>query len=147
MGYGYGVWLVYNNTEVETEHIGHITIGCFMKRDNALELYIDIIRNFGDTAEVEIDGKPEYFYSSYYEHDTNKLCAWGYNGKCDKWEIYKNLCETYECDFSSTPHISKDYNIYPNLLNPYEMENKVIQCKVHCADIRSDFPVDWKLLT
>ena len=147
MGYGYGVWLVYNNPEVETEHTGHITIACFMNKDNALTLCRDIIHNFGDTADVEIDGNPEMFYSSYYAHDTNKLCAWGYNGKCAKWELYKNMCETRECDFSTTPHISKYYNLYPNLLKPCEMENKVLQCKVHCADIRSDFPVDWKLLT
>mgnify|MGYP001158519673 FL=1 len=147
MGYGYGVWLVYNNTELKTEHIGHITIACFMNKDNALNLYRDITNILGDTTEVEIIGKPEYFPSSYYEHDTNKLCAWGYYGKCNKWELYKNICDNYECDFSSTPHISKEYNLYPNLLKPCEIENKVIQCKVHCADIRSDFPVDWKLLS
>lgn len=147
MGYGYGVWLVYDDdTEIETEHIGHITIACFMNKEKAIELCTDIIRNFGETAEVEINGTPEYFYSSYYDHDTNKLCAWGYYGKCDKWDLYKFLCETYEGDFSSIPHISKNYEIYPNLLKPHEIENKVLHCKVHCADIRSDFPVDWKIL-
>ena len=147
MGYGYGVWLVYNNAEIETEHIGHITIACFMKKNAASHLYRDIIHNFGDTAEVEVNGKPEFFYSSCYKHDTNKLCAWGYNGKCEKWEKYKSICETYECDFSTTPHISKDYNVYADLLKkPYNMENKIIQCKVQWADIRSDFPIDWKLL-
>ena len=42
MGYGYGVWLVYNNTELKTEHIGHITIACFMNKDNAFNLYRNI---------------------------------------------------------------------------------------------------------
>ena len=37
MGYGYGIWLVYNPNifKEKTSHIGHITIACFMKKDDA----------------------------------------------------------------------------------------------------------------
>jgi len=151
MGYGYGVWLVYDtdkikNDNLKTEHIGHVTIACFMEKPEADALYKEIEENMGTNCEIDINGTPDHFYSSYYEHDTNKLCAWGYYGTCDKWSLYKNICENYKCDFSSVPHISKEYNIYPKLLNPLKIENTRIKCSLYCADIRSDFPVDWKLL-
>jgi hypothetical protein len=45
MGYGYGVWLVYNQKifTQPTPHIGHITIACFMNKEDATELYNEII--------------------------------------------------------------------------------------------------------
>ena len=146
MGYKYGIWLVYDNDQLITEHMGHITIACFMEQSEAKELYDDILNNVGETAKVELRGKPEYFYSSFYKHDNNKLCAWGYNGTCDNWSLYEELCNKYTCDFSPIPHISKDYNIYPNLLTPHEITDITLSCKVYCADIRSDFPVDWKII-
>ena len=32
MGYGYGIWLVYDKSEFDTTHIGHVTVACFMKK-------------------------------------------------------------------------------------------------------------------
>ena len=87
MGYGYGIWLVYDDDRLKTEHIGHITIACFMERNESIKLYDEIIHKLGETADIEIIGVPEYFYSSFYKHDNNKLCAWGYNGKCNKWSF------------------------------------------------------------
>jgi|SaaInlV_150m_DNA_2_1039686.scaffolds.fasta_scaffold00088_24 hypothetical protein len=152
MGYGYGVWLVYDNNDIinkglHTQHIGHVTIACFMEKKEAYALYRDIEEKMGTNAEIDIYGTPAYYCSSYYEHDTNKLCAWGYNGKCEEWSLYKNICDNYKCDFSDVPHISKEYNLHTKLLNPFKIENTRIKCRLYCADIRSDFPVDWKLLT
>ena len=61
-------------------------------------------------------------------------------------EIVNKYGDNYKCDFSHIPHTSINYGISPNLLKPYSINNVKIQCKVHCADIRSDFPEDWKLI-
>ena len=38
MGYKYGVWLTYDERHFNTEHIGHVTIACFLTRDDAFRL-------------------------------------------------------------------------------------------------------------
>ena len=32
MGYGYGVWLIYEHQSLKTEHISHVTVACFMNK-------------------------------------------------------------------------------------------------------------------
>lgn len=146
MGYRYGIWLVYDNIELPTEHLGHITIACFMEHDEALKLYNDIIDNVGSTTEVMLNGEPIMFDTGFYEHDENNLYSWGYSGECDNWLTYKDICQKYKCDFSSKPHISKEYTFTPNKLQPTEMKNMNLQCTVYCVDICSDSPIEWKLI-
>ena len=76
MGYGYGVWLVYDNNELPTKHVGHITIACFMERDEALNLYTNIIDTVGNQEVVRLSGKPIIFDTGFYEHDNNNLYSW-----------------------------------------------------------------------
>ena len=145
MGYGYGVWLVYDDDEIKTEHISHITIACFMKKNEAEKLYAELTKS-SDKAVVNISGTSEYYFSSFYDHDTNKMCSWGYNGSCDKWGMYKKICNKYQCDFAFTPHTSIEYGMYPKLLKPININDKKLSCKICCVDIRSDFPEDWKIM-
>ena len=145
MGYGYGIWLIYDDDELKMEHIGHITIACFMQKNEAEKLYNELIK-LGNNVGVTINGKSEYYRSSFYEHDTNKICSWGYSGMCTKWTIYKKICERYKCDFSLIPHTSIEYGLYTNLLKPINIKEKNLYCRICCADIRSDFPVDWKII-
>ena len=42
MGYGYGVWLIINDSDwISTLHVPHVTIGCFMSYHDARALYND----------------------------------------------------------------------------------------------------------
>ena len=147
MGYGYGIWLIYNGDELKTEHIGHATVCCFMNKEEALKLYGEIEKKTGCDADITLNGKHEFYFSTFYKHDKNKMCAWGYNGKCNKWKIYKKFCDKYECDFSSDLHISMQYEMYPKHLEPMDIKKKKMGCKLVCVDIRSDFPVDWKVIS
>lgn len=146
MGYKYGVWMTYEHSLLQTSHIKHVTIACLMTKENALKLYDEIVNKYGDTFEVLLHGKHAFYDAAFYEHDTNKTCSWGFDGTCDMWDTFKTVCDNYKCDFSYIPQTSIDYGISPNLLKPYSINNVKIQCKVHCADIRSDFPEDWKLI-
>ena len=143
MGFKYGVWLRYDDIELKKEHIGHITVANFMEKSEAERLYNEIIEKCGMTGDVSLNGKPDFFYSSFNENDKNKMCSWGYNGKCSKWKKYKKICENYSCVFSEEIHTSMEYGMYPKLLTPEKMKNKKIPYQVCCVDMRSDFPVDW----
>ena len=146
MGYGYGVWLVYDNNELPTKHVGHITIACFMERDEALNLYTNIIDTVGNQEVVKLSGKPIIFDTGFYEHDNNNLYSWGYSGECDKWSNYKDICQKYKCDFSCKPHASKEYTSIPEQLQPCEMEDMNLLCNVRCVDISKDSPYEWKII-
>lgn len=146
MGYKYGVWLTYDERHFNTEHIGHVTISCFLTRDDAFRLHREIVQICGNHADVIIKGKHEYFPSSYYIHDNNKMCSWGYAGTSQLWDKYKTICNDFECDFSPTPHTSIQYAIHPNVFSISDIKDKNITCSIHVADIRSDFPTDWKIL-
>ena len=70
MGYGYGVWLVYDNNDIinkglHTQHIGHVTIACFMEKKEAYALYRDIEEKMGTNAEIDIYGTPAYYFLKY----------------------------------------------------------------------------------
>ena len=47
MGYGYGVWLIYEHQSLKTEHISHVTVACFMNKKDAFELRNQIYHEIG----------------------------------------------------------------------------------------------------
>jgi len=146
MGYKYGIWLVYDQTKFNTNHIGHLTIACFMTKEDAYKLYHEIIEKCGDTFEVLIYGKSAFYDSAFYESETNKMCSWGYDGTCEYWDTFKHICEKYKCDFAYIPHTSIEYGFKPKLLKQESTHDTIVKCQVQCVDIRSDFPVDWKFI-
>ena len=144
MGYKYGLCLVYEDNELKKDHIGHVTISNFMEKKVAERLYDEINEKIGNEVEITLTGKPEFFYSTFNINDKNKMCSWGYGGKCPQWKKYKKICENYECEFMEEVYTSMEYGIYPKMMNTEKIKRKKISCKLCCLDMRSDFPVDWK---
>ena len=148
MGYGYGVWLVYNQKifAQPTPHIGHITIACFMKKNDSTDLYNEIIQDVDTTFKVTTDGLPVLFPHNLYEHDKNNLCSWGFNFKYNALPKLQTISNKYKCDFSYQPHTSIEYAHNASGFKPFCVEKITLNCKVHLVDIRSDFPNDWNII-
>ena len=148
MGYGYGIWLIYNKNifKEKIAHIGHITISCFMQKDEAKTLYDDITKNINTKFKLNTEGIPELFPINFYENDKNDLCSWGFNFKSNDWSKLETICKKYKCDFSHQPHTSIEYSKNPLEFKPYYIGESTFSCKVHLVDIRSDFPNDWKII-
>ena len=149
MGYGYAVWLVYDQEIFETEHVAHFTIACFLNNSiSAFDLKNDIKEKLGkDTFEIYLDGKPEIYSNDYYnDKDTTGLFAWGYNGTCNVWDGLRNVCKTHDCCFSDIPHTSINYELCLQNLRPIPTTNKILSCKLYIADVTSYNPKDWKII-
>lgn len=121
MGYGYAIWLVYNQEIFKTEHVAHFTVACFLNSISAFDLINDIKDKLGkDRFEIHLNGKPEIYNSDYYREDTTGLSAWGYNGTCNVWDGLRNICKTHDCCFSDIPHTSIYYEIcFPKIYAQY----------------------------
>lgn len=148
-GYGYGIWLVYEQDIFNTPHLGHFTIVCLMEDlDEATQLFNEIINKFGNSLTIHIDKKYKIYETNIYENDTNDILSWGYNGTCDKWNDLKLTCNPYKCSFSEEPHTSIQYSKNPNLLRPYNYnENSTaIKCNIHLVNIKSSLPSDWHII-
>ena len=145
MGYGYGIWLVYDQKMYKTEHLGHITLTCFMKKPEAKKLFDDLSKDF-KFLQFKTDGVPVLFSEKFYPSDKNRICSWGYNYTCNSWNKLKDICENYECDFSHTPHTSIEYGFDSNFFIPKFNKRKNVKAELCLVDIRSDFPVDWKII-
>lgn len=148
MGYGYGIWLVYDNEHFITSHIGHITVMCFMSEVDARRLYRELREKYPYRISVKINETPHMFAAAFYASDTNKIHSWGYNCESDKWDMFKNVCVYHNGDFSPQAHTSIEYNVDPSSFNPIKIEGgtKIVDCDIRLVDIRSDFPVDWHII-
>jgi hypothetical protein len=145
MGYGYGVWIVLPVNGVKT-HIPHVTIACNMDREDAFTLYQEFIEMNGMRVRCTIDlSECQIFSPDYYVMDTSDAgWSWGY-----KANLYANIPSNV--DRSCLPvdhHISMQYENDAKKLCP--VERKVL-CSlmgvVEVADIRSDTPRDWNVIT
>lgn len=145
MGFKYGLWLIYDNDEMSRDHIPHIIIANFLEKNNAEKLFIELVEKNGLYTKATINGKPDYFYSSDYD-DKNKLCAWGYNGLCSDWKKYEKISRKYDCIFHEKVFASVEYGIFPKCFHPIGTEKKELNCQLCMVDMRSDFPVDWKII-
>ena len=146
MGYGYGVCLVYDDEELLSIHIPHFPIAQFMTKEDAFALQKKLSKKTGPFAKIDIKGEAEIFYPSYREYDNNKLCSWGYTGKCDKWRLFSIFAQDYNCKFVPEPYTSMRFAIYPKKLKPRNITDKEVHCKIYAMDLRSDFPEDWKVI-
>ena len=148
MGYGYGVWIVLPMNDVKT-HIPHVTIACNMDREVAFTVYQEFIELNGRCVRCALDlSECQIFGPDYYEMDVSDTSdagwSWGYKAK---------LCANIpsNVDRSCLPvdhHISMQYENDKKDLCP--VERKVL-CSligvVEVADIRSDTPRDWNVIT
>jgi hypothetical protein len=147
MGYGYAVWLVYDQEIFKTEHVAHFTVACFLNSISAFDLTNDIKNKLGkDRFEIHLNGKPEIYSSDYYKEDTTGLFAWGYNGICSVWDGLRNVCNKYDCCFSDIPHTSINYEFCKQNLLPTSTTDKTLSCKLYIADTTSDNPKEWKII-
>lgn len=151
MGYEYGVWLVYDQNDLKCpQHIGHITLACFMTKQDALGLCKAIHTIIGTHDNVTIHGNDiKYYDKNYYDHDTNGNHSWGYNVTCSNQNRYIELCKAFTCDIPQALHTSIVYNEYmdSSKMIGYKvgvLEN--VQCRIVTVDIRSSLPCEWKLI-
>ncbi len=147
MGYGYAVWLVYNQEIFRTEHVSHFTVACFLNEISAFDLFIDLKEKLEkDTLNISLNGDSKVFSQDYYTSDTNGLFSWGYNGVCTDWDDIREVCSRHDCCFSETPHTSIYYDICLETLQPLSTTNKIIPCKLYMADARNDNPKFWSII-
>lgn len=155
MGYKYGIWLVYDKHEFSTAHIGHITITCYMEKDEATCLYHELVDIFGKYHEVYIEcTHPVKFVTNFYDDDNNDLYAWGYEGHIlenglmtNLWSNIEDVTKKYKCNFACVPHTSIFYSHAKYALLLEKMpENKIVKCSMELVDITSDDPLEWNIM-
>ncbi len=147
MGYKYGVWLTYPKNMLKCEHIGHVTVACYMSKEDAIDLYLHIERILGRNIEINIDCKnPVCFNKNMYDDDDNNMCSWGYNGYCLMWVLLKGIAENYRCNFSHQVHTTMEYGYNKQNFTLLNSNNRRVKCELNVADIRDDDPLKWKLV-
>ena len=151
MGYGYGIWLVHDQEFIQSVHLGHFTVACFMTRENAFRLY-DAIRNSikTDHIDIRLSGIPHEFDANFYEDDDNDISSWGYSGvTCvhGLWRRLQAISDSFPCNFSSYPHTSVEYSCVENRTGPRTIPDAVLTCGLYVVDITSDDPIEWNVIT
>lgn len=148
MGYKYGVWYVYPKGTFPTNHIGHFTVSCFMEKEDARRLYIELLSNFGKTNLISVDCKnPVVYDKNNYEDDDNNICSWGYKGTILNWNSIRKITDNYKCNFSQQPHTSIQYEYEEkDLIIEKLSSNKLIKCNIHLVNICSDNPNEWSII-
>lgn len=145
MGYGYGVWIVLPVDWIST-HIPHITIACNMKREDAFLLYQEFLELNGKYLECIVnllDYKilgPDYY--TMHSHDAS--WSWGHDVK-----IIANIPTNVDGNcLPSDHHISMQYEDHKKDLTPVKRNNLCsLTGVVEVADITSNIPSDWKIIT
>ena len=145
MGYGYGVWLVLPVNWFNT-HIPHVTIACNMERKDAFLLYQEFVELNGRSVQCTVDlSEYEILGPDYYEMDNaHASWSWGYGAK-----VSANIPTNIDCSYlPSDHHITMQYEDHKKDLSPVKKNDS---CSfiglVEVADIRSDTPSDWNIIT
>jgi hypothetical protein len=148
MGYKYGVWYVYPKDSFATKHIGHFTVSCFMEKEDARRLYIELLSKMGKSNMINVNCKdPVIFEKNLYEDDDNNICSWGYKGTILNWNSIRKITDNYKCNFSQQPHTSIQYEYDESKLNIEKLSsNKLIKCNIHLVNICSDNPHEWNII-
>ena len=150
MGYKYGIWAIYDNNIVPTNHIGHFTVTCFMEKEDAINLYNVLVERCGLEIEIEIDRKHAILFDkNMYKDEDNNMSSWGYIGHCKIWNELEEICKKYKCNFSHQIHTSIEYSKndrYKKYFKYNYYYNTITNAKLHVVDITSDKPEDWKII-
>ena len=148
MGYKYGVWYVYPKETFVTKHIGHFTVSCFMEKEDARRLYIELLSKMGKSNMINVNCKdPVIFEKNIYEDDDNNICSLGYKGTILNWNSIRKITDNYKCNFSQQPHTSIQYEDEESNLNIEKLSsNKLIKCNIHLVNICSDNPNEWHII-
>ena len=146
-GYGYGVWLVIKDTNIlsDIKHIPHVTIMCFMEKEEAIKLYRDIMQSMGITYEINLHNICKLLPNSY--DDDEQLYASGFDCYATNWSLFQKICEKYSGSFSYDPHLSYDYSHNITDLKYKNYDNDLIlQCELHVVDITHSYPMNWNIV-
>ena len=148
MGYGFGIWLVYNKSLLSiNKHIGHTTLSCFMKENEARNLYNELIHTYGKKTTIDINGhSAKLFDKTYYKTSENDLYAWGHPVSCEQLDNYKTVISKYNCEQPYSLHTSVQYESDINLLVPKFNSKINTESIIHLVNITSNNPSDWNLL-
>lgn len=148
MGYKYGVWYVYPKETFPTKHIGHFTVSCFMEKEDARKLYIELLSKMGKSNMINVNCQnPVIFEKNIYEDDDNNICSWGYKGTILNWNSIRKITNNYKCNFSQQPHTSIQYEYEEtDLIIEKLSSNKLIKCNIHLVNICSDNPDEWNII-
>ena len=151
MGYGYGVWLVVQDFNIQRmvrkyntkSHIAHITVMCNMTDTDAFKL----ARELKDTYSATILNRYVHFNknSDKYSHDHNdNLAASGYYCIVDKWREITEIAKYYKGTIPEMPHISIAYrDSETDLPSHIETEFIATQCIASAININDDKPSEW----
>ena len=163
-GYGYGIWIVYDQELFQPviKHTGHFTVACFMEKEDALNLYVEIMDQMGNGVAgngvagngvagngvtIDVHKNYEIYGKNMYEKDENNIYSWGYNGASSKWPMLHKICSKYDCNFSHIIHTSIQYAKHTHLLEPsYLEENMQINGSIRFVNICSENPKDWYVI-
>ena len=119
-----------------------------MEKEDAFSLYDDIYKKYGRIQKIHISKKPIVFDRGMYKDDNNGLEAWGYNGKSKKWKQFEEIANNYVCNFSLCPHTTIQYSKFLQHLTPTLLYSDMCtNCTLEVADITSDDPSKWKIIT
>jgi|UniRef100_A0A6C0CXD7 hypothetical protein len=147
MGYKYGVWYVYPKDSFTTKHIGHFTVSCFMEKEDARRLYIELLSKMGKSNMINVNCENPVIFENIYEDDDNNICSWGYKGTILNWNSIRKITDNYKCNFSQQPHTSIQYEDEESNLNIEKLSsNKLIKCNIHLVNICSDNPNEWHII-
>ena len=145
MGYGYGVWLVLPVNWVDT-HIPHVTIACNMEREDAFLLYQEFGELNRKSVQCTVDlSEYEILGPDYYELNSAITgWSWGYGANISA-NIPTNIDRSY---LPSNHHITMQYEDHKKDLSPVKKNDSCsFMGVVEVADIRSDTPSDWNIIT
>jgi len=147
MGYKYGVWYVYPKETFVTKHIGHFTVSCFMEKEDARRLYIELLSKMGKSNMINVNCENPVIFENIYEDDDNNIYSWGYKGTILNWNSIRKITDNYKCNFSQQPHTSIQYEDEESNLNIEKLSsNKLIKCNIHLVNICSDNPNEWHII-
>lgn len=151
-GYGYGVWLLVEDDELNSimNHPTHITIMCNMTKSDAVKLYVTLMEICGKKHVALCNNICENFEGTGYSKDELfKYCS-GYYCEVEMWEIISYYCKQrlkYDPtlgSLSERPHITYCYsNNFENIKLLNLKNRKYLKCKLVIADIRNTDPSKW----
>lgn len=163
-GYGYGLWLTFDDKHIITKHISHVTLICNMEKEQATLLYDKINDHFPyiiPDVYLNIERSPILFDTDMYsDTDSNVMTkeAWGYNCNTDDYNLLmiQQLIKEFMIEnnvkgsIPPTLHLTMEYgrevsDIINNMKN-YTHEKDVVLCKLKLVNITSDNPLKWFIL-
>jgi len=154
-GYGFGVWLLVEDDELNSNmnHPTHITIMCNMKRDDAVRLYVNLVEICGKQHIALCNNICERFENIGYSKQDPYPFSSGYYCNIEMLNIISYYCKKrlkYEPtlgSFSNRPHITYCYsNDFQNTTLLNLKHRKYLNCKLVVADIRHPNPLKWSYI-